>query len=603
MPDAATGTIDQGLRRLPPGTSPEDPRCRPAGAEKEHDSPVVATYAGGVLQRDEVEAWSLYRGLPDGATIGRDELEQLALAELLAADAIASGLDRDPAIEAEMRAFEVRLLVRALRREIGRETVAAPDEVERELRRLESSRHRPRRTVLRNLFVGLPPDPVATDREAARHRLLDLRRRLLDGEDFGELAKAESDSQTGPRGGRMGVARPGDLPPAIEEVVARLEEGELSEIVESETGFSIFWAERVLPESTLPLEEARQRIEKQARLETAEATWRDLRHSAESDLEMRIDPAWLAAPRAGSEPVVSWCCGEALTGTDLAALLGNADLPAASEQVVRRALVDLRMAAYARLREVIPAPETDARRSCRRLEALGDAMTRRLAEAEGPPTDTKLRELRDRLGPSAQRPEQVSLRAIRVPLPTDPAGHADLIRELRRARDSLMRRPETFGDVAVRYSDFPRAPRGEPIWLDRRAIYGLGSQVAFAAKTAEPGDPPSRWFVDGGALWMIQVLDVRPPADRPLEEIRPGLVELAVDQRVREMRASRRSKLDLRLVDRPRGETGGPTTEGPSPAAAGAPPGEATRPGRSSARPAPECRRRRGTSRSDRRSA
>ena len=67
-----------------------------------------------------------------------------------------------------------------------------------------------------------------------------LRERILQGEDFGELARFHSDdTASAVRGGDLGWLSPGDAAAEFETVVNALEEGELSEPFKSSFGWHL----------------------------------------------------------------------------------------------------------------------------------------------------------------------------------------------------------------------------------------------------------------------------------------------------------------------------------------------------------------------------
>jgi peptidyl-prolyl cis-trans isomerase SurA len=66
-----------------------------------------------------------------------------------------------------------------------------------------------------------------------------LRKRVLDGEDFGELAKRFSDGSTAQQGGYLGVYKRGELSKELEDVVFVMKKNQLTEVIETKTGFLI----------------------------------------------------------------------------------------------------------------------------------------------------------------------------------------------------------------------------------------------------------------------------------------------------------------------------------------------------------------------------
>ena len=79
-----------------------------------------------------------------------------------------------------------------------------------------------------------------TDEAAARRELSALRERVVNGEDFGELARARSDDTgSAPKGGDLGWINPGDTVPEFENAMASLEPGGLGEPFKSQYGWHI----------------------------------------------------------------------------------------------------------------------------------------------------------------------------------------------------------------------------------------------------------------------------------------------------------------------------------------------------------------------------
>lgn len=71
-------------------------------------------------------------------------------------------------------------------------------------------------------------------------RLNQLRKRILGGEDFSNLAKAHSDDKgSAQKGGDLGWFKPGTMVPEFDKAVAKLSPGQLSEIVETPFGIHI----------------------------------------------------------------------------------------------------------------------------------------------------------------------------------------------------------------------------------------------------------------------------------------------------------------------------------------------------------------------------
>ena len=84
--------------------------------------------------------------------------------------------------------------------------------------------------------ILLKPGPTLPVDEAVR-RLERLRGRILNGEDFGTLARAHSnDSASGVKGGDLGWVSPGELDPRFEQAMGALKPGEVSRPVRTRFG-------------------------------------------------------------------------------------------------------------------------------------------------------------------------------------------------------------------------------------------------------------------------------------------------------------------------------------------------------------------------------
>ena len=94
-----------------------------------------------------------------------------------------------------------------------------------------------RQTHAAHILVA--PGPLVSD-DDARQRLERLRGRIVQGEDFGELARFHSDdTASAVRGGDLGWLNPGDTTPDFEAVMDGLSEGELSRPFKTSWGWHL----------------------------------------------------------------------------------------------------------------------------------------------------------------------------------------------------------------------------------------------------------------------------------------------------------------------------------------------------------------------------
>jgi peptidyl-prolyl cis-trans isomerase SurA len=65
------------------------------------------------------------------------------------------------------------------------------------------------------------------------------RKRVMDGEDFGEIAKRYSDGSTAKQGGYLGMYKRGELSKELEETVFKMKRNDLTEVMETKQGFLV----------------------------------------------------------------------------------------------------------------------------------------------------------------------------------------------------------------------------------------------------------------------------------------------------------------------------------------------------------------------------
>jgi len=90
--------------------------------------------------------------------------------------------------------------------------------------------------LARHILVRV--NEIVSESEAQR-KLVNLRERIINGVDFGELAKLNSDDGSAARGGDLGWLYPGDTVPEFERAMRELKVGEVSQPVKSPFGWHL----------------------------------------------------------------------------------------------------------------------------------------------------------------------------------------------------------------------------------------------------------------------------------------------------------------------------------------------------------------------------
>lgn len=175
---------------------------------------------------------------------GHSFARTLALAE----EARRRKLDRTPAVRAKLEIYEAAVLNQALFNEILEE-IHKDESLARQ--RLESRQHFAEERQLRQILVRdtesrpvagkLTPDQALSKAQA-------LRKKILAGAGFAEVAKAESDNAPlRAEGGAMNFVRKPLLLPEFGEAAFRLKLGEVSEPVKTPEGYYLILVEKIAP--------------------------------------------------------------------------------------------------------------------------------------------------------------------------------------------------------------------------------------------------------------------------------------------------------------------------------------------------------------------
>jgi peptidyl-prolyl cis-trans isomerase D len=99
---------------------------------------------------------------------------------------------------------------------------------------------------VREIFVKLPEAATDDEKAAGRARIDRARSRIvLDGEDFADVARSVSEGGTAARGGELGCLLKGRAPKPLEEAVAALAPGKLSDVVTTDAGFYLVKLDQV----------------------------------------------------------------------------------------------------------------------------------------------------------------------------------------------------------------------------------------------------------------------------------------------------------------------------------------------------------------------
>jgi peptidyl-prolyl cis-trans isomerase SurA len=197
-----------------------------------------------VLDRLVIQEIQLQRAKHVGLTVTDEQLNG-ALQEIAARNKIP--FDQLPTALAA-QGVDYKIYRESMRKELtlstlrSRDVIAhinvSPHELEQYLARQQSAAANDEFSVS-HILLSLPAAATPQQLEEISHKAQDIAARAGKGEDFGQLAIANSNSQTALDGGQLGWRKGTQLPQFILDLVVKMKPGEVSEPVRTPSGYHI----------------------------------------------------------------------------------------------------------------------------------------------------------------------------------------------------------------------------------------------------------------------------------------------------------------------------------------------------------------------------
>ena len=197
------------------------------------------------LLRDLIDQQLLVqRGKDEGISVETDVIKRLD--DVRRQNNLASLDDLEKAVESEGLSWEeyktqfrnALLTQEVIHREMGSRIVIGHDEVKQYYDAHQKDFVRPETVELAEIFLdtqGKTPQEI----EAIDQKATDYRNRILKGEEFSEIAKRYSEGSTKDKGGNLGTFERGQLSKQLEDVVFKMDKGQITEVIQTKTGYEI----------------------------------------------------------------------------------------------------------------------------------------------------------------------------------------------------------------------------------------------------------------------------------------------------------------------------------------------------------------------------
>ena len=184
-----------------------------------------ADHAGIVVSDEQVNA-----ALQDIASRNKVSFDQLP--EKLAAQGVVYADYRN-----SLRREIQRQMLRS--RDVVQRINISPRELDRYMERMRSTASGANEYNVSHILIAVAQDASPTQLAQARKKAEDVAARAAKGDAFDQLAVSYSDSQTALEGGSLGWLKGPSLPTFLAEVVPRMKPGQVSEILQTGSGFHL----------------------------------------------------------------------------------------------------------------------------------------------------------------------------------------------------------------------------------------------------------------------------------------------------------------------------------------------------------------------------
>ncbi|HEX9459173.1 MAG TPA: peptidylprolyl isomerase [Thermoanaerobaculia bacterium] len=285
-------------------TAPAAPAPPTAAVKAADTDPVVITAGTITVRKSEFEAAlktlpAEYQSFAQGP--GRKQFaDDYLRMRLLANEGTKAGLQNDPDVVTQLNLMRENLVASAELKKIDSGISISDADVQKAYKDGAKDYEQ---VKARHILIAPKGSPAAqagkkelTDDEA-KAKAEDLRKQIVAGASFDELAKKESDDVgSGARGGDLGSFSHGQMVPEFEEAAFKAKVGDVTPVVKTQFGYHII---KVEAHDSAPLEQVRPTIEKnlkQTKLHAALDAMKDNAHPT-------YDEAYFAPPPPPAPPV------------------------------------------------------------------------------------------------------------------------------------------------------------------------------------------------------------------------------------------------------------------------------------------------------------
>lgn len=161
---------------------------------------------------------------------------------------------------------------------------------------------RPEQVALRSIEVNTAGKDE-TETADLRKKAETARKRVEDGEDFGEIAKRYSDGSTAKQGGYLGIYKRGELSKQLEDAVFKMKRNQLTEVMETKQGFLLMQVLEHYEEGQQPLSTVENEIKDKLYTQRMEPALREYLKTLREQSYVVIKPGYQDAAGGGNSEI------------------------------------------------------------------------------------------------------------------------------------------------------------------------------------------------------------------------------------------------------------------------------------------------------------
>jgi peptidyl-prolyl cis-trans isomerase C len=163
--------------------------------------------------------------------------------KILASEGMKNGLDKDPSVVSQLDLMKENLVANAQLQKIDKSITVSDADAQKQY---DANKKDYEQVTARHILIAFKGSPAVqkgkkelTEAEA-KVKAEEIRKKIVDGADFAELAKKESDDVgSGSRGGELGAFSHGQMVPEFEQAAFAAKVGEVTPVVRTQYGYHI----------------------------------------------------------------------------------------------------------------------------------------------------------------------------------------------------------------------------------------------------------------------------------------------------------------------------------------------------------------------------